>query len=153
MNRKCRYSNCWYDGKIDIDKEQYVQSGNSYYHTKCYNTKQDINFIKQYWHDNIDCNVVYSQLIKILNQLIFENHNDSDYVKFVVMYCVEHKMNLRYPPGIKYFISNHKIQIEYQKTKIKKVDTYNFSATENNDEPSFSIKKKQQGFGSILGRK
>lgn len=155
--KKCRYSHCLHkDTAINIDSEEFEKEGNAYYHKDCYQTKCDIQYIKTLWHDHIDSLVVYAQLTKILNRLIFENHVSSDYVVFAIQYCIDHpnSFKLQHPPGIKYILGNQKIKDAYTKSKTKAVSKATFSATQNDStEPTFSVHKKPSGFSSILGGK
>lgn len=152
--RVCRYVHCLHNTKdIDLVNEQFVKDGNMYYHEDCYKTKNDIQRIKTLWHDNIDRMVVFAQLNKILNNLIFKDHISSDYILFAVKYAIDNKdVKLQYPPGLKYVLGNQKVKAAYEKAKAPKYTQSDFVAKEDDSNaPKFSFKKKNTGFGSILG--
>lgn len=152
--RKCRYTNCFHENKdIDLTSDKYIKDGSFYYHEDCYKVKQDIQQIKTLWHDHIDGMVVYSQLMRILNQLIFHDKVSSDYLVFAVKYAINHDdIKLRYPPGIRYVIGNQKVKDAYTKSLTKTISNTTFVAHEDESTaPKFSFNRKPTGFGSILG--
>ncbi|MCD8289893.1 MAG: hypothetical protein LUC91_00135 [Prevotella sp.] len=166
--KTCRYKNCQHESKqIDTSCEPYEVEGNRYYHKDCYNDKvteekreakisADMQLIKNIWISNISNTVVYSQLFQVLNQFIRERGVDSEYMIFVVQYCIDHKLGLRHPYGLKYYVDRQDIKTAYEK-KIKsenRVDLYSFETTRNDDKsPKFSTPKKPDGFSRILGGK
>ncbi|MDY4494858.1 MAG: hypothetical protein SPE24_08235 [Erysipelotrichaceae bacterium] len=168
MNRKsfrvCRYCNCPHPLKqIDISTDDFVVDGKLYYHRKCYDTKldeeeknkqksKDYEYFRNQWVKNISNTVVYSQLYKVLNELIARGI-ELDYLIFTLNYIIEHKMNLHYPAGFPYFVDKKEIKEAYAKKKLAS-SGYNknsFVAVENDDTaPKFSVNKKPNGFQSIL---
>lgn len=152
--RKCRYTNCLHESKdINLETDKFIKDGSSYYHEDCHHTKQNIQLIKTLWHDHIDGMVVYSQLMKILNQLIFHDKVSSDYLVFAIKYAINHDdIKLRYPPGIRYVIGNQRVKDAYTKSLTKAISNTTFVAHEDeSNAPKFSFNKKPTGFGSILG--
>lgn len=152
--RVCRYAHCLHETKnINLTSDQYVKDGKQYFHEDCYKTKNDIQMIKTLWHDNIDGMVVFSQLNKIINNLIFNDYISSDYILFAVKYAIDHKdIKLQYPPGLKYVLGNKKVKDAYKKMTSPKYTQSDFVAKEeNSNAPKFSFKNKNIGFGSILG--
>lgn len=152
--KKCRYAHCLHDCKdIDLTTDKFIKNGSSYFHEDCYQARQNIQLIKQLWHDHIDELVVYSQLNKILNQLIFNDHVSSDYLVFAVKYSINSDdINLRHPPGLKYVIGNQRVKNAYNKSIVKNAPQSAFVAKEDEStSPKFSFKAKKSGFGSILG--
>ena len=153
-SRVCRYTHCLHDAKeINLVSDRYIKDGNAYYHEDCYKTKSDIQRIKILWHDHIDEMVVYAQLNKILNNLIFKDHISSDYILFAIKYVIDNKCSrLKYPPGLKYILGDQKIKDAYKKANTPKYTQSDFVAKEDDSNtPKFSFKKKTTGFGSILG--
>ena len=158
MNQKaCRFAHCRHEGKlIDLTTDEYIQNGSSFYHVDCYRDKSNIDFIMSFWKNEIDSGVVYKQLRGILNRLIFTDGYSSDYVAFAVQYCVQQKKPLKYPPGLKYVLSDFVVKKAYElKTKPKKqISQSDFSAKGKDDEsegPKFNVAHKKSGFGGILG--
>lgn len=166
--RTCRYIDCKHPGKeIDIDKDSYKLVGKTmYYHSDCYKakckgewkdeeTKKDLQYIKNKWVECISDTVVYSQLFRVLNEYVARGI-PSKYLVFVLDYVVEHKMNLRFPNGFKYYIDKDEIKEAYQKHLLAKSGVKkqsDFTVVDSSDTPKFSVKQKPMGFKSILGGK
>lgn len=162
--KTCRYANCNHpDKKVNISTDQFVIDKRKYFHKNCFEAfereeaneaklKADIQLIKNMWIENISNTVVLSQLYLEINRLVRERNIDSDYVIYVLDYCINHKLNLRYPAGLKYYVDNAEIKSSYEKTKIRKIiEQADFTVRETTDTaPKFSINKKQGGFASIL---
>ena len=151
--KTCKCQKCVHDTReIDIDKDEFEHIGRYYYHKDCLKIRNDIVLIKDLWHNHISPNVVYSQLVKVLQDLIFNKGISSDYLVFLMNYIIKHKMVLRYPAGIRYYIDNQEIKTAYNKRKIKSVSPPQFVIPIDNDEPKFVIKPtNKSGFGSIFG--
>jgi len=163
--KTCRYAKCNHPNKIiDITKDDYTIIGaRTYYHTDCLNekrkedwkdenTKNDLQYIKEQWGLHISKTVVYSQLMKCLNDLLKQGIS-SDYLVFVFEYIVKHKMNLRYPMGFKYYVDRQEIKDAYSRHQIAKSKTNQnaFKVCDSEDQPKFSVSHRNVGFGSILG--
>lgn len=160
----CRYKRCKHpDKNIDITKDEYVVKGTMYFHRDCYkskasgewkdeDTKKDLQYIKTLWLENISKTVVYSQLFRILNDLL-ERGIESAYLVFVLQYCIEHKLNLNYPAGFPYFVARQDIKDAYTRKKLAS-SGYNknsFIVVEDDSvAPKFSINPKKSGFQNIL---
>lgn len=176
--RICRYTQCTHTNKeIDTTCDAFETIGKCYYHTDCYELKikqdtakkmsrekkekkepkgnkvrADMQLIKNLWIENISNTVVYSQLFRCLNDLLNQGV-ESDYLVFTMQYCVAHKLNLRYPFGFKYFVDKQEIKDAYRKKQLaqNRANQSNFSATDTDDAPKFSINTKPTGFSRILG--
>ena len=72
-----------------------------------------------------------------------------DYILFCLKYIIAHKINLRYPAGLKYYIDREDIRRAYNLSKIKRVDVCNFKTIDNSG-VDFTFNKNQQGFHRIL---
>lgn len=152
--RNCGYRLCRCGKKINIEKDDFVHEKCSYFHKSCYKERSDLALVRSLWHDNISPTVVYSQLNKELNRLIQEVGVSSDFILFTLQYVISHGCKLRYPGGLKYYIDNQDIKNEYDKKHRKIVTADDFSGIIRDnptDAPQFVVKKKQTGFGSILG--
>ena len=162
--KKCRYTYCKHESTaIDITRDSYKNQGNMYYHEDCYKakaegewkdakTKADLQLIKNLWVEHISDTVVFSQLFRCLNDLL-QRGVESDYLVFVMQYCISHKLKLRYPMGFKYYVDNQDIKKAYKAKQTPKqhIDYSAFSAKDTDDAPTFSISQKKSGFGKILG--
>lgn len=162
--RICRYERCQHGSReIDIVEDEYVKEKQKYYHSDCYKkkkdggwkdakTKEDLQYIKDQWFKHIDDKVVYGRLLICLNELIIRGFS-SEYLVFVIDYVIKNRLNLNYPAGFKYFVTNKKIEAEYQKYLIKKSvnigDCFK-NIEDSKDSPQFKINKKPVGFGTVL---
>ena len=156
--KTCRFAHCCHEDKlINVDTDEFVQNGSAFYHADCYRDKSNIDFIMNFWKNEIDVGVVYKQLRSVLNRLIFVDGYSSDYVAFAVQYCVQQNKPLKYPPGLKYVLSDFVVKKAYE-LKIKpkkKISQSDFSARDKDngdpEGPKFNVSHKKSGFGGILG--
>ena len=150
--RVCKYTNCKHNDKVHIDIEPFVKGKDGFYHEDCYKEKTDLQLFRSLWSENISPTVVFSDLNRILKQLLSINGVSVDYLLFVLQYVIDNHCNLRYPAGFKYYVDNQNIKDAYEKKNRKIVSPSNFVAKENKDDsPKFSINRKPSGFNSILG--
>lgn len=153
--RKCAYRQCRHGGVVNLSNDEFVHDNKSYYHKKCYREKNDLELIRSLWRENINNTVVYSQLNKELNRLITEVGVSSEYLLFVMQYVISHEYKLRYVGGLKFYVDREEIKEEYEKrTKKKKyvrVQDFHSQPKDETRIPSFALKHKKTGFGSILG--
>jgi len=161
--RICRYSQCNYPNKeINLDVDDYYQKNKFYYHKDCWKaktkgewkdekTKQDLQTIKNLWIEHINETVVYSQLFQMLNGFL-QRGVESEYLLFVLQYCIIHKYKLMYPGGFKYYVDRQEIKDAYSRTKFAKVKRSPPPQIVDNEEtsPKFSVGSKSKGFSSIL---
>lgn len=162
--RKCRFIACKHENKeINIDSEPFVKDGRCFYHQDCYElkknnewksqkTRDDLTLFRDMWYRNISDTVNFSQLMKILNEYIARGV-DSDYLVFALKYIIDHKMNLNYPNGFKYYVDRIDIKRAYEKhIALKNRKTYEDykPVVSDDDSPTFNVKTKQRGFQSIL---
>lgn len=165
--RICAYPGCQHEGRlVDILSDKCVKVNQRYYHQDCFEKqrrqkekqekdKLNIQRIKNIWIDKINPHVVQSYLYKELNTLIKDKKIPSEYVLFVVQYCVDNKCGLHFPPGIKYYVDKQYIKdayARYTRSKVK-IDPDAFTVDhDETDAPKFKApEQKKQGFGSILG--
>ena len=149
---KCRYSNCKHDSK-EIDKDEAVKSGNSYYHADCFRDKENRKEIIDLFVKHINPHPVYNQLQTVISTIINQKGLSSDFLLFGLKYYIEHKIPLNYPQGLYYVIQNKQVIEAYNKLNERKVlAKENFVITEDNNEVEFSYKPtKAKGFADILG--
>ena len=165
--KTCRYKKCKFpDRRLNIAEQDYVSVGRLYFHKDCYEEKEkedrieekiraDVQLIKNIWIENISNTVVLSQLYLEINKLIRERCIDSEYVIFVLDYCIKNHCNLRYPAGLKYYVDKQEIKDAFEKKHAKKIvnnATFNVDTTTDSS-PKFTINRKPSGFNSILGGK
>lgn len=148
--RVCKYKGCKHNDKIHIDREEYIKEEKFFYHTDCYKEKKDLMYFRNLWYERISPTVVVSQLNLIINEYL-EKGVTTDYLIFVLEYVVQNHLNLRYPPGFRYFVDKDEIKKAYEKTNKKIIKNSDFVATEQDFSPVFSVPNKSSGFSKILG--
>ncbi len=152
--RICQSLHCRHEKKeIQISQDKYICKGGAYYHEDCFADKQNIQAIKDLWKSHISRTVVINQLYAILNHLIFVDNVPSDFLLFIVRYCIKNKCKLRYPAGLKYYVDNVKLQSAYKKERCKGIRQTDFRASTEPpvSEPTFEMRKGNVGFTRILG--
>lgn len=151
---KCRYSHCSHDSR-EMNAEEAVKSGNAYYHPNCYEVKDNIRQITAMFTENVNSNVVHSQLAKIINDIVFAKGIASELLLFGLNYYISNKIRLNYPAGLYYVVQNKEMLNAYKLSKQKKIEKSwlamdNFE-TEEDEEINFKIKtKRNTGFEAIL---
>lgn len=149
--KKCKYGKCKHGFSINTNSDEFVKEGISYFHKDCYQEKQDLQLFRSLWVQEISETVVYSQLNKMLSQLISKGIS-SDYILFTLQYVIDNKKSLNYPSGFRYYLDYPQVKEAYEKTKVRKVvEKADFTAKETEDAaPKFSIERKPKGFQNIL---
>lgn len=154
---KCRYKHCFHESK-ELNAEDAVKVGvSAYYHQDCYKTKQDIDEITKVFTERVNKNVVYPQLIRAINNIIFDKGNESGFLLYALNYCIDHGWKLQYPGGLYSVVQNKDAETAYQKMKQKKMQTEqqknSIFTVEDNQTTTFTYTtQKNKGFGVILGK-
>lgn len=148
--KQCRYQFCKHNGQIDIDTEPFIRKSNTYLHEDCYKAKCDLELIRNLWKLRINQTTSKQELSKVLNKHI-ENGYSEEYLLFMIQFIINHKLSLKYPGGIKYYIDDTRIKEAYRKSRIPKVKPEDFKIEKDSDDsPTFTVQQKKTGFGSIL---
>ena len=147
----CRATHCLHDTKeINTDSDKYFQKGSCYYHSDCYKTVQDIKQIVDLWTTKINQNVVYPQLMKTLNHIIYTKHVNSDMVLFGLRYYINNHIPLNYPGGLYYVLQNKQMMQAY-KTYRRKQQSNNITFIVADEEEQEAVYKPQTNrFGGIF---
>lgn len=114
---KCRYSYCKHNG--EVNKEEAIKEGNSYFHKDCYEEKQLKQKIEEYYILNMpQCTL--QLLRKVIKQLIHEKGNEAKYIMFVLEYIYNNKKPINNPFGLVNYCNDERIKNEFKKSIIKK---------------------------------
>lgn len=144
----CKYSKCLH-GSRGIGKDDAVKIGNCYYHSDCLKTKEDIKKIIDLFTKHINPNPVYSNLQKVIDNIVFKKQLGSDFLLFGLKYYIDHKIPLNYPQGLYYVIQNKQVIEAYRKPEIK--NKRNKVEIKEETNQSFThIPIKNNGFADIL---
>ena len=144
----CKYSHCLHDNR-EIEKRKAIRVGNSYYHSDCFKTKEDIKEIVNLFKAHINANPVYAQLQSVINNIIFVKKVQSDFLLFGLRYYIEHKIPLNYPQGLYYVIQNKDVANAYNKTKTKEIKK-SVEITEQAETQFKFVPTKNKGFADII---
>lgn len=119
--RKCRYKFCLHSTR-DVPVSEAVKEKTSYYHTDCYQTKEDIKEIIRLFTEYIDPHPIYAQLQKVIQTIIFQHKVPSDYLLFGMQYYIEHRIPLNHPQGLYYVVKSGEVKKAYNLQSKKKAD-------------------------------
>lgn len=144
----CKYSHCLHDNR-EIEKRKAIRVGNSYYHSDCFKTKEDIKEIVNLFKAHINANPVYAQLQSVINNIIFVKKVQSDFLLFGLRYYIEHKIPLNYPQGLYYVIQNKDVTNAYNKVKTKEIKK-SVEITEQAETQFKFVPTKNKGFSDII---
>ena len=144
----CKYSHCLHDNR-EIEKRKAIRVGNSYYHSDCFKTKEDIKEIVNLFKAHINANPVYAQLQSVINNIIFVKKVQSDFLLFGLRYYIEHKIPLNYPQGLYYVIQNKDVANAYNKAKTKEIKK-SVEITDQAETQFKFVPTKNKGFADII---
>ena len=143
---KCRYKYCSHES-TEIKGNDYVKIGKAYYHKDCFEKKENIQKIIDYYSNNVEANPVFSFLIKTVNDIVNKNGVDSEYLLFALKYAHEHRM-INHIPGLRYLPNNQEILKEWNKPK--QVPRTEVVADTVDKPDGYQYKRTKTGFGRIL---
>ena len=113
---KCRYSYCKHGG--EVNKEEAIKEGSSYFHKDCYKEKQLKQQIEEYYLSNMPpCTLQI--LRKVIKQLIHEKNIEAEYMLFVLNYITNNKKPINNPFGLANYCNEGRVRSEYNKIKIR----------------------------------
>ena len=115
---KCRYKNCRHDGVIN-DGDEIVMSGKVYYHKDCFEEKTKIEEIIHLFSTEVNKDVIFSQLRKVVNNLVCNKNIEPDFILFGIKYYLNNHIPLTYPAGLYYVITSRDVNKAW-KTKLAK---------------------------------
>lgn len=101
----CAYPRCLHHG-VKVKASDAVVINKKRYHWDCAKTKQQLEYIRNYYFENIDGTVNFAILSKVLNTLVFEDGLDIDFVKFAIEYYGKYKMKIKSPFYLTYLKKN-----------------------------------------------
>jgi len=97
---KCGWSHCKMDNIIQ-EEDDFVVVGGKRYHKQCNCERENINKSITLFTEQVNDQIVMSQLRSVINNLIFKQGFESDYVVFAIQYAIDHpEYKLTYPQGL-----------------------------------------------------
>lgn len=120
---KCRYKFC--KNNSEVSKEDAVKEGGSYYCKECHKEKTVKQQIEEYYTTNLPTTTIML-LRKVINQLLYTNNYEAEYVLFIIKKIHISKSKINNPFGLASYCNegrnitewkSKKIDIEYQAIK------------------------------------
>lgn len=148
---ECKFSSCIHDSR-DIPIEDAIAIGRNYYHRDCAKIKSDIAEIIDIFAKEFNPNVVFSQLRRAIDTIIFNKGIDSGMLLFGVKYYAKNHMKLNYPGGLYYVIQNVNVEREWRKIKAKEIVGKQSADVETVEPKSFNyVEQRQKTITDLFG--
>lgn len=121
----CRYPKCKnLHETTELNRDDAIQGGKSFYHPDCYHTMQTVNAIRDTFIKEINPLLTRQQvgmLVSTINNIIFSKKIDVDQLKFTVDYFIKNKPGaLKYPAGLHYIIQDKDAIAAWKKEQERK---------------------------------
>ena len=109
--KSCGYSHCKHGGVVDTQSDEYIEDNGKFYHMDCYSEKRAFSEIIDFWYREIDEDVVFNQLQRVLQELIYKRGMEAEYV----LYAIKKKAQfLNYPSGIYYAVGDKRLKANWR---------------------------------------
>ena len=141
---KCRYTHCIHGG--EVDKEEAVKEGNSYYHKDCLCEKQNKEKIQEIYCKYYDTKEPISKIKKCINDLINKNIN-SEFILYCLCQYIRQGKPMRNIFGLTYIVSDPEYEKSYKKIKAQeKIKNFknNKKDIETVDQRCYTYKRKEK---------
>ena len=154
----CKYRHCLHGDSKKLLKSEAVKVGSAYYHPDCYETKQTIAEIIDYFTKEINPDVIHMILMKTINNIVFPNGKHgvpAERLLFQLKYYCTHGHKIQYPAGLYYALQNREAFEAYKKYKaqqaLKKRDpSFRIDDEQNKSKEGVVRFKKPKGFEDIV---
>lgn len=155
---KCRYSHCLHETKDIAEGEEVLVGKGTYYHKDCYELKESIKAIIDYYVENFDKDPIYAQLTKTINNIVFHKNKTPAFVLYALHYAKWAHIPLRHPAGIYYLIKDDKIITAWKSTvakkkaaeEVKRLNETEIGGYKQDESGQYDFVKKPIGFGRAL---
>ena len=149
---QCAYTHCKHNTKeINPKDEGIISSGSRYWHKDCLDESLAIRDIIAIFYEEVNSDVIMSQLRRVVNNLVYDKGNDAEFIKFGLRYYLDHKIPINYPQGLYYVAQCKEVQDEWLKLKNKeKIKDYKFEVKESEGKKFEYKPSKKGGFQNIL---
>lgn len=152
---KCRYKHCLHPN-IPVKKEEAIKVGSAYYHPDCYELKNTVAEIVDFFTKEVNPDVVHMILVKTINNICFPKGKQgvpAERLLFQLKYYIKHGGKLQYPAGMYYVLQDRNSFEAWRKYKAeKKVNGASFVIDdEQNSSKEGSVNiKKPKSFEDII---
>ena len=146
---KCAFRHCQHES-CEISQDKAVLIGKRYFHEDCAEIYNNIEEIKRLYYEKISNTVVMSQLIRVINHIVFTKKVDSNYFLFAVKYAISSKRKINYPQGLYYVREDYIIKNAWKKKQVQSSGQYVFEAKQE-EETKFTAKTvKEKGIENLF---
>lgn len=152
---KCAFKHCKHES-CEVSRDCAIRINKRYFHKDCAEIYKNIEDIKALYYEKISNTVVVSNLMSVINNIIFKKGVDSNYFLFALKYAISTNRRINYPQGLHYIVDDYRIKKLWTKKQsqkialeIKNAEDIDETKTEETQTFKFSV-DKQGGFGSIL---
>ena len=151
---KCSFKHCQHES-CEISQDEAVIVGSRYMHKDCSKINTDISDIRDLYYEKISKTVVWSQLVSVINNIIFTKKVNSGFLLFALKHCISAKMPIKSPYGLHYIIDNQRIKELWDKREaqriVREMKEDIVPETQEISCPKFTYKDEEKaGFTSIL---
>ena len=149
---ECSYSHCKHESRMLL-RENAIRTSNKFFHPDCYHEMRNIKTIKELYRDHFEAEPIWTQLINIIKDIIYNRKVDSDFFVFAMDYAIANDIAVKHPPGLYYLVKNEGAIKEWEKQKNKELqEVIKTQTIDEKEEVSFVYKpKKQKTIADILG--
>lgn len=111
---KCRYKYC--HNNNEVNKDDAIKEGSAYYCKECFNEKQLKQQIEQYYSTNMPSTAIQI-LRKVINQLLYKNNYDADYVLYILKKIHNNNLKINNPFGLINYCNDGRNLDQWKKEK------------------------------------
>lgn len=112
---RCRYKYC--KNGNNVQKEDAIKEGNCYFCKDCYKEKVTKQKIEAYYIENLPQTAI-SLLRKVINQLIYTNQYEAEYVLFILKKIHINNLKINNPFGLASYCNEGRNITEWKNIKI-----------------------------------
>lgn len=146
----CKYPYC--KEIEELCDANHIIIGKKEYHSVCAKKMKAKEEIKKLYAERVSSTVVFSQLQKIIHNIVDIKDVSPEYFYFALRYAINHQITINYPASLYYIIDNSDIKTAYKKFTQKKLNKEVKSEPIESKEITFTIDPpKQTGWGIFGG--
>lgn len=148
----CKYKNCIF-GNTEIPEGTEVLVGKQWCHPECAKIRENITSIIDLFTKYMNEDVIYAQLVKTINTMIFVKGIDSEMIEYGLRYYIHKKKKINYPGGLYYMIQDKEVQNYWNTVLNNRARTKAATAIEINDAPKIFgySKQKKKTLEDLIG--
>ncbi len=110
---RCAYKYCRHQTH-DIEPGTEIERSGKLYHPDCLHEQETIEQIIDVFYKQVNPDVVFWQLRKVINKLVYEEGFEAEYILFAIRRHLEQGKPLTYPAGIAYIVQNRQMKAAFE---------------------------------------